>query len=76
MKKAYNIHAAKTNFSEIIETVRSSREGVIIMNRGEPVAELIPIETQKKKKILGGLKGKAVFSPDWEKPLSDFEDYT
>ena len=38
-----NVHEAKTHFSRLLERVHKGEE-VIIANRGEPVARLVPAE--------------------------------
>lgn len=41
--KSINIYEAKTNFSSLINQIEKSQEKIIILKRGKPIAELIPI---------------------------------
>jgi prevent-host-death family protein len=74
VRSRYNMYEAKTKLSEIVEKVREGEE-VILMNRGEPVAKVVPIETPKKQRRLGFLKDKIQLLPGWDQPIDDFEDY-
>lgn len=73
------IFAAKTHLSELVEKVQ--KEGITyrITKRGEPVAELKPIEEPKKKPGLkfGYKKGSLLYmADDFDAPLEDFSEYT
>ncbi len=69
-----NIHEAKTHFSKLIKRVLSGEE-IIIAKGNKPVAKLVSIDNGKPKRKLGTAKGKIQISPDFEEPLSDFEEY-
>jgi prevent-host-death family protein len=73
-KSAYNIYEAKTRLSELIEKA-SRGEKVILMNRGEPVAMIVPLQRPRRERRLGFLKGKGRLLAGWEKPIEDFADY-
>lgn len=51
MKHA-NIHEAKTAFSALIKDVQAGEE-IVIAKAGVPVARLVPIGTDPKKRELG-----------------------
>ena len=68
------MYEAKTKLSEIVEKARAGEE-IILMNRGEPVARVIPFEKESRPRKLGCLKGKGKLLPGWDAPLKDFEDY-
>jgi prevent-host-death family protein len=60
--KTVNIQAAKANFSALVEEASKGKE-IIIAKAGKPMARLMPLQKQKKKKkdiasTLGMLKGK------------------
>lgn len=57
------IHQAKTNLSKLIARVEAG-EDVVIMRGKTAVARLVPIETVKKKRQFGMLKGKIPNLPD------------
>ena len=65
----YNVHAAKTNFSRLLDMVLEG-EQVLITRDGVPVAELVPAK-KKKGLILGS--GKDDPAINWEH--IDNEDY-
>ena len=44
MKKTFSIYEAKARFSEIVRMVREQHQTVTLSYRGEPVAEIRPIE--------------------------------
>jgi len=64
-----NIHAAKTQFSRLIEEVEGGEE-VIIAKAGKPVARLVPIDKRAKRK-LGLLAGRLIVPDDFDAPLPD-----
>ena len=72
---AYNMYEAKTRLSEIVEKVRTGEE-VVLMNRGEPVAKVIPFQLEAKKRRFGGFRNKIELRDGWDAPLEDFEDYS
>ncbi len=46
MKKTYSVYEAKAKLSAILRLVRERGETVTISHRGEPVAEIRPIERE------------------------------
>jgi len=44
MKRIYSVYEAKARLSEILRLVRERGETVTISHRGEPIAEIRPIE--------------------------------
>lgn len=54
MKRTYSIYEAKARLSEIVRLVRERGQTVLLSYRGEPVAEIRPIEatgTPAEKRI-------------------------
>ena len=70
--KVVTIHVAKTNLSRLIEEVTGG-EQVVIARGKEPVARLVPIETQKKGRVFGALRGRAKVDQRFFEPLPDDE---
>ncbi|HET9098684.1 MAG TPA: type II toxin-antitoxin system prevent-host-death family antitoxin [Candidatus Saccharimonadales bacterium] len=74
-----NVHQAKTNLSKLLNAAADGDE-VIITRRGGKVTrfKIQPIENARKAKLFGALKGKIIFSPDYDKAdeeiLSLFEE--
>jgi prevent-host-death family protein len=66
-----NVHAAKTNFSRLVDRAAAGEE-IIIAKAGEPVAKLVPLSApSREKRRLGLLAGRAVIPPDFDQPLPD-----
>lgn len=57
MQTQFNIHEAKTHLSQIIEQVESGGEAVIA-RAGKPVARLVSVEEQPRRRVLGRLAGR------------------
>ena len=69
-----NVHEAKTHLSKLLERVALGEE-VVIAKAGKPVAKLIPLNTQPKKRMLGRAKGEFVVPDDFNDPLpKEIED--
>ena len=67
----FNIHAAKTNLSKLIEAALNGEE-VIIANGSKPVVRLVPIEDKKFK--FGVWEHKSpVPIPDFSEPMTEEE---
>lgn len=68
----YNIHEAKTQFSELLRRVMNGEE-IIIARAGEPIAVLKPITTPPEKRQPGNDLGKVIIRPDFDEPLPEFD---
>ena len=69
-----NIHEAKTHLSRLLERVAMGEE-VVIAKAGKPVAKLVPVRKQPKKRILGSARGEFVVPDDFNDPLpKEIED--
>lgn len=69
MTKSVGVHEAKTHLSRLLAEVAQGAE-VIISNRGEPVARLVPI-LRETERILGSDRGLFVVPDDFDAPLPD-----
>lgn len=66
-----NVHAAKTNFSRLVDQAAAGEE-IIIAKAGQPVAKLVPLTAPvREKRRLGLLAGRAVIPPDFDAPLPE-----
>lgn len=69
---AFNIHAAKTHLSRLVERAASGEE-IIIAKNGKPVAKLVPYREEKSPRVLGSMRGQIVlpenFPEDFDAPL-------
>ena len=70
----FKIAEAKARFSELVEKAMMGEE-VIIARASRPVLRLVPIEPRRKRRKPGSAKGKVWMAPDFEAPLTDFDDY-
>jgi prevent-host-death family protein len=69
-----NIHEAKTHFSRLLERVALGEE-VIIAKAGKPVAKLVPLAKQPKRRVLGSAKDEFTIPDDFNDPLpKEIED--
>jgi prevent-host-death family protein len=69
-----NIHEAKTHLSRLLERVALGEE-VVIAKAGKPVAKLVPLADQPKRRILGSARGEFVVPDDFNDPLpKEIED--
>lgn len=60
MAKQINVLEAKNRLSQLLKAVQTGEE-VVIANRGEPVARLVPVRAQNRK----AAKGNAGDILDW-----------
>lgn len=66
-----NIHAAKTHLSRLVDEATAGEE-VIIAKAGKPLVKLVPlIPTERPKRRLGLLAGRAHIPDDFDAPLPD-----
>jgi prevent-host-death family protein len=70
MAKSVNIHAAKTQFSRLVERAANGEE-IIVARAGKPVARLMPLAAPVRRRRLGLLKGKIKIAPDFDAPLPE-----
>jgi prevent-host-death family protein len=65
-----NIHAAKTHLSRLIDQAAAGEE-IVIARAGRPVARLVKLEEQPRRRVLGLLRGRVEVSDDFNAPLPD-----
>lgn len=65
-----NTHEAKTNLSRLLVRVANGEE-IAITKSGTPIARLVPIRPQTKKRIAGQDLDKAKIAEDFDAPLPD-----
>ena len=61
---------AKANLSKLLARVRAGEE-VTITKSGVPVAKLVAITPERRRRKPGRLAGKAYIAPDFNDPLRD-----
>ena len=65
-----NVHAAKTQFSQLLERVAQGEE-VVIAKAGKPVARLIPFEPAAGPRQPGTARGLGRVADDFDAPMPD-----
>jgi antitoxin (DNA-binding transcriptional repressor) of toxin-antitoxin stability system len=69
------IQEAETHFPLVLQDVLHGEE-VLIMDKNEPVAKVIPLKSPgKKPRIFGSAKGLIKMSDDFNETPEDFKDY-
>jgi prevent-host-death family protein len=68
MGRIVNIHAAKTQFSRLVERAAEGEE-IVIARAGRPVARLGPLPTAAKPRRPGLMRGRLVIGKDFDAPL-------
>lgn len=68
------MYEAKTKLSEIVDAVLHGKE-ITLMNRGKPVAKVVPIKEEVKERKFGAFEGRIVFKKNWDAPIDDFKEY-
>jgi prevent-host-death family protein len=68
-----NIHEAKTHFSKLLARV-SEGEEIVIARNGKPVARLVPIPPEPKRRPLGIFKGQIWMAPDFDETSEEIID--
>jgi len=63
-----NIHEAKTHLSRLLAQVEAGEE-VVIARNGEPVAKLVAIGKNSKKRVLGQYRGQIIIADDFDDPV-------
>jgi len=68
----YTVHQAKTNLSKLLR--KAARGEEVIIARGKtPVAKLVAVLHEKKKRVPGRWKGKISYTPDAFAPMTNEE---
>ena len=60
----YNIHAAKTHLSALVEKAAAG-DSFVIAKAGKPMVKVIPISSQKDVQRIGFLKGEIQIPADF-----------
>ena len=66
-----SVHAAKTQFSKLLDLVEDGEE-VVIQRHGRPVAQLVPVR-RRRGSALGAMRGQFAMVDGWERALNDEE---
>ena len=69
----FNIAEAKARFSELVEKALAGEE-VIVARDNRPLLKLVPLGPRSKPRTPGTARGQVWMAPDFDAPLTDFED--
>jgi len=69
---AYTMHQAKTNLSKLIKEAQKGKD-VVIANGKKPVAKIVAIGSEKRKRVPGRFEGEGWLADDFFAPLTDKE---
>ena len=70
--KPVPIHAAKTHLSRLIERACAGEE-VIIARGDQPVVRLVPVQSARRRRTFGALRGRLVVDEAFFEPLPESE---
>lgn len=63
-----NVHEAKTHLSRLLERVERGQE-IVIARSGRPVAKLVPIHPEPRRRPIGRDRGRVWMAEDFDEPL-------
>jgi prevent-host-death family protein len=63
---------AKNRLPELIRMVEGG-EQVVITRHGRAVAQITPPPAERRKPVLGGMKGRIRLLPGWDDPITEEE---
>jgi len=66
--RTYNVHAAKTHLSDLVQRAVAGEE-IVIAKAGKPQVKLVPINGTLIPRVPGGLKGKLRIMKGFYDPL-------
>lgn len=68
--RSVDIHEAKNHLSRLVEQAASGEE-IVIAKAGRPMAKLVPIKTNRRRRKPGSMVGKIRIAEDFDAPLPD-----
>ena len=68
MPKVFNLHAAKTHLSRLVDEAVHGEE-IVIAKAGKPKAKLVPYRAGKKRRFGQNLLGITYIADDFDAPL-------
>jgi prevent-host-death family protein len=70
MPKIFNLHAAKTHLSRLVDEAVQGEE-IVIAKAGKPVVKLVPIANKRRRTGFGADRRKIRIRGDFDAPLPD-----
>jgi prevent-host-death family protein len=68
MPKIFNLHAAKTHLSRLVDEAVHGEE-IVIAKAGTPVVRLVPVANTRRRTGFGADRGKIRIRGDFDAPL-------
>ena len=68
MSKVFNLHAAKTHLSRLVDAAVHGEE-IVIAKAGKPVVRLVPVANTRRRTGFGADRGKIRIRGDFDAPL-------
>jgi prevent-host-death family protein len=68
----YNVHAAKTHLSQLLQRALDGEE-VVIAKAGRPLVRLVPVESAPARRSAGLWRDQFELPSDFDAPLPDLE---
>lgn len=66
----YNLYAAKTALSKLVDRAAAGEE-IVIAKAGRPLARLVPFQRSARPRQPGGWEGRVWIADDFDAPLPD-----
>ena len=65
MSSFINIHQAKTHLSRLVDQAVAG-EDIVIAKAGKPLVKLVPVGTDRPRRVPGAWRGKIWIAPDFD----------
>jgi prevent-host-death family protein len=74
--KEIDIETLRNNVSEVLEQVRLTKEPVLILRQGLPLAEIVPVsDSTARARMIGSMRGRIEILGDIISPADDEDDW-
>jgi prevent-host-death family protein len=74
-KRIVTVHEAKTHLSRLLRRAAEG-EQIVIARGKQPLARLVPLAEAGRPRRFGTASGLIRISPDFDRSLADFDEYT
>lgn len=73
MTERYSWQEAQENLQQLIAEARHGKT-ILILDKDVGAVQLVPVELIRKPRKAGSAAGKIKMAPDFDAPITDFED--
>jgi prevent-host-death family protein len=70
-----NAAAFKATCLALLDKVEETGQPILVTKRGKPVAQLVPVSPQGKRRLMGCMEGTAKIAGDIESPAAPVSDW-